>query len=238
MKMNIAVCDDQKECNAKLSHMLKRCLKQMDINCRITEYTSGAELSKAYAPGLFDFVFLDVQMPSLNGLETAERIRSKDLNVDIVFVTNMSDQMYMGFNYNAKGFLVKDISQEQINTLMHRLITEMRRRDDVGIYPIKLKFNNGDVLLQLSEVLYFESRDKYVIAKTADGDFEFRKQLSVVEKDIDGKGFIRINRSLPVNASYVFNSFGNFIVLRGSEEELPIGNNYKASVRKAIRMKR
>ncbi|MCL1844630.1 MAG: LytTR family DNA-binding domain-containing protein [Defluviitaleaceae bacterium] len=235
--MNVAICDDQKECNEKLCRMLKSYFTQRDINSNITEYTSGTELSKAYAPGLFDFVFLDVQMPGLNGLETAGRIRKEDLSVDIIFVTNMHDQVCMGFNYNAKGFLIKEVSQEQIDTLMDRLIAEMRRRKDIGVYTIKLKFDEGTILLRLSDVLYFESRDKDIIAATKDAEFEFRNQLSVVEEDIKGKGFIRINRSLLVNTLHVFKDFKDYLVLKGTSEKLPIGRSYKTSVRKALNTK-
>lgn|GEM_PF-70007 len=237
-RMNIAICDDQKECNDNLRQMLKSYFRANQINnCEIKEYTSGDKLSKEYAPGMFDFIFLDVQMPGMSGLETAERIRSQDLSVDIIFVTNMRDQMRMGFNYNAKGFLIKEVSQDELDALMDRLVAEMRRREGIGVYPIKLKFDNGIVFLRLSDVLYFESHDKDVTAKTIDGDFEFRKQLSVVEQDLIGKGFLRINRSLLVNTSCIFKDFGDCLVLRGLTEELPIGNNYKAFVRKALSMR-
>ena len=236
--MNIAICDDQKECNAKLKKLLQDYFKDRKIdNYKIREYTTGDKLTSEYTLGMFDFIFLDIQMPDLNGLETAERIRKHDLKVDIIFVTNMRDQMHMGFNYNAKGFLIKEVSQEQINIIMDRLIAEMQRREDIGTYTIKQKFDKGNVILRLSDVLYFESHDKDITAKTTDGNFEFRKKLSVLEEELDGKGFIRINRSLLVNTLHVFKDFGDCIVLRKSNEKLPIGINYKVAVRKAFSIK-
>lgn len=232
--MNIAVCDDQKECNEKLKYMLKSYFRRKHIDiCKITEYTSGIDLSKTYTSGMFDFIFLDVQMPGLNGDKTAEQIRHHDLGVDIVFVTNMRDQSLMGYNYNAKGFLFKEVTQEQIDLLMDRLLNEMNRREYLGVYPIKQKFDKGIVYLRLSNTFYFESRDKDIVAVTEKERFEFRGQLALVEANLSGKGFLRINRSLLVNTSHVFKNFGDNLLLN-TGESLPIGKKYRASVRNAF----
>jgi len=217
--------------------MLKNYFRQRNINFKITEFLSGTELSKTYTSGMFDFIFLDVQMPGLGGDETAEQIRNKDLSVDIVFITNMKDQPLMGYNYNAKGFLFKEVSQEQIDNLMNRLIGEMSRREDIGVYPVKLKFDKGTVHLQLSSVKYFESRDKDIYAVTETETFEFREKLSNLEKDLSGKGFIRINRSFLMNISYVFKDFGDCIVLK-TGENFSISRGCKNFVRNALRERR
>ena len=236
-EMKIAICDDQKECNDKLKSMLKSYFKRKHIdNYQIVEYTSGADLSETYFPSKYDLIFLDVQMPVLSGDKTAEQIRNQDLSVDIIFVTNMKDQPLIGYNYNAKGFLFKEVSQEQIDQLMDRLLGEMRRSDDIGVYPVKQKFDKGTVHLRLSDVLYFESHDKDIFALTNDDKFEFHGQLSNIEKDLTGKGFLRINRSLLVNVSYVFKDFKDYLVLT-TGESLPISKGYKDSVQKAFSIK-
>jgi len=232
--VNIAICDDQKECNDILRGMLKSFFKRKQINnCNIKEYICGKDLLKTYSPGMFDFIFLDVYMPGLSGDKTAELIRMQDLSVDIVFITNMKDQPLMGYNYNAKGFLFKEVSQEQIDQLMNRLLEEMARRKDIGIYPVRQKYVKGIVHLRLSNVLYFESRDKDILATTKAETFEFRGQLASIEKDLSKKGFIRIHRSLLVNTFHVFKDFGDFLVI-STGEKLSISKNYRDSVRKSL----
>lgn len=236
--MKIAICDDQTDCNVKLRQMLKSYFEQKKIDdFDITEYTSGKDLADAYSGGMFDFIFLDVQMPGLNGDKTAEKIRSCDLSVDIVFVTNMRNQPLMGYNYNAKGFLFKEVTQEQIDQLMDRLLGEMRRREDMGTYPIKLRNEKSIMCLRLSDVLYFESRDKDIIAKTASEEFEFRGKLANVERELTEKGFLRINRSLLVNTSHVFKNFGDYVIIKNTGEKLFVGRNYKESVDRIFRLK-
>ena len=127
--MKIAICDDQTECNAKLKDMLMDYFHRMKIgNCIINEYISGNRLLESYAPGMYDLIFLDIVMPEVTGDKTAEQIRKVDLDVDLVFVTNMSDQSLMGYNYHAKGFLIKEVEQRQVDLLMGRLIHDMKHK--------------------------------------------------------------------------------------------------------------
>jgi len=236
--MKIAICDDQRECRNDIRYQLKEYFTQNQIHDnKITEYASGMDLLEAYSPGVFDVIFLDIQMPGINGEDTAGRIRNLDLNVDIVFVTNMKDQSLMGYNYNAKGFLIKKVAQTQMNKLMDRLRNEMSRRTDIGSYAIAQKFDEGIVHLQLSNVYYFESYDKYICAVTSSGKHEFRGQLKTVEKDLCGKGFLRINRSLLINMSHVFKNFRDEVVLN-TGESLPIGKSYKIIIRDAFKDKK
>ena len=233
--MDIAICDDQQEYNDKLDFLLKNYFNYNQIiNFNITSFTSGIDLSNMYSYGMFDFIFLDVQMPCLNGEKTAELIRSQDLEVNIVFVTNMKDQPYMGYNYNAKGFLIKEVQQEDIDQLMDRLLGEMSRRKDVGVYPIKQKPNNDTLYLKLANIIYFESSDKNITAITKDVNFVFRAQLNDVEKELSAKGFLRIHNSFLVNISHVFKDFGDGLIMLGRPEKLPISKSRKQTVRQAL----
>lgn len=236
--MRVAICDDQKECNTKLKGMLKSYFRRMNIsNCVIDEYLSGEGLIESFSTGMYDIIFLDIHMPGVTGEKAAEFIRNVDMDVDLVFVTNMSDKSLMGYNYQAKGFLIKQVKQEHVDLLMDRLIHVMSQKAHMGAYPIKLVGDKGMVYLRLSKVLYFSSRDKTVSA-ICDGQnetYEFRSQLDKVEEDLKKKGFIRINRSLLVNSYHVFKDFGDSIAL-STGERLEMSRVYRDSVREALRM--
>ena len=236
-KMNIAICDDQKSYNEKLSGMLRNYLKRKNIDdFDISTFTSGRKLSETHKKGMYDFIFLDVQMPNFSGDQTAKQIRDIDLTVDIIFVTNMKDQSLMGYNYNAKGFLIKEIEQEQLDKLMDRLLFEMHHRDDIGMFSVKQKFDKGTVHLRLSEILYFQSYDKDITVSTQDASFEFRGQLSVLESKYNEKGFLRISRSVLVNTLHVFMHFGDIIAMK-TGEQFSISKKYRTTVAKAIGLK-
>lgn len=236
--MRVAICDDHKECNAKLKSMIKNYFRRKNIGSyTIEEFLFGAKLVDSFTLGKYDIIFLDIQMPDVTGEKAAELIRNIDIDVDLVFVTNMSDQSLMGYNYHAKGFLIKEVKQDEIDSLMDRLLNEMNRKTHMGTYPIKQTGEGGVVYLRLSRVLYFESHDKKisVVCDSKNETYEFRSKLEKVEEDLKNKGFIRINRSLLVNVSHIFKDFGDSIAL-STGERLEMSRVYKDSVREALRM--
>lgn len=81
--MNIAICDDEP---VFLKELYKKLTDMKIPDCRIHEFTSGKELLKLYVKGMYEVVILDVEMPDLNGLQTAERIRQIDKSVIISFI--------------------------------------------------------------------------------------------------------------------------------------------------------
>ena len=113
--MRIAICDDHQECNDSVRHLLEIFFDENDVqDFQVTEYSSGVDLVAEFHSHKFDFIFLDLHMPVMDGLETAHEIRREDLDVNILFATHMKDKMSMGYKYGAKGFLIKPITQQQI----------------------------------------------------------------------------------------------------------------------------
>ncbi|MCL2570775.1 MAG: LytTR family DNA-binding domain-containing protein [Defluviitaleaceae bacterium] len=227
--MKIAICDDVALYNQHLREMLDNYMSRNKVsNYILTEYNCGQTLLEGYSRS-FDYVFIDIEMPVIDGFRTAGKIREIDVDTGIVFVTNMKSQMQMGFRYGAKDYLCKPVTQQQIDELMDRLLDEYRHKNSSEFYNIKLKYDEGTARLKLSDIIYFESNDQYILATTAEEAFTFRGRLSIVEEDLKDKGFIRVHRSFLVNAKYVFKNFGNCIVLK-SGERISVSRKYRDAV--------
>lgn len=83
--MNIAICDDEQV----FLRQLHRKIADLKIpDCQIHEFSSGKELLSSFIKGMYEVIILDVEMPELNGLQTAEKIRQTDKSVIISFLTN------------------------------------------------------------------------------------------------------------------------------------------------------
>ena len=231
--MNIAICDDQDICHIHLSKILTEyvnCAKIVDS--KIQTYDNGAVLLKEYLPGKFDFVFLDVDMPELDGFGTAEQIRKLDLDVNIIFVTKMADQIEQGYRYNAKAYLSKPVTTQAINNLMDRLLEERsRRKHDNSRYTVKLKGSGAEIELCLGEIIYFESNLHYVVATTTGDSFTFYGQLTQLETDLESNGFVRVHQSYLVNMKYIFAFVNNQVVFVGDIAKIPLSRKYKESAK-------
>ena len=234
--MRIAICDDIKDCNKHLNKLLKNYIKFNGIeDYEIKEYTSGQILLNEYTRDLFDFIFLDVQMDDLSGFDTAKQIRELhlDMDVDIIFVTNMKDDVQRGYDYNAKGYIYKVVTQEQIDTMMDKLIKERLIANKGGLYKIKVK-NEGTIYLPLSKIMYFESQGHDITAQTEAEAHVFLGTISNLTKELEDKGFVQISQSCIVNIAYVFKEFENELVIKKGKD-LTVSKPYKRALREAIK---
>ncbi|MCL2399848.1 MAG: LytTR family DNA-binding domain-containing protein [Defluviitaleaceae bacterium] len=239
--IKMAICDDMKNHNDQFSNMLTDYMVRKKINnYKIIEYNSGTELAKKYCNNLYDFIFLDVEMPELDGFETAEHIRNLDLKTDIIFVTYDIGQVQMGYQYNAKGYLYKPLSQPLVDSLLDRLLEQRIRNYGGDTYSIKVKGTRMTEHLLLSDILYFESDRQYLRVVTVDEEFTFRGKIADLEVELQGKGFVCPHKSYLVNMHNMFTMVKNKIVLKEESggKELPVSKSQKSAVKEAFAMYR
>lgn len=102
--MNIAICDDEQV----FLRQLHRKIADLKIpDCQIHEFSSGKELLSSFIKGMYEVIILDVEMPELNGLQTAEKIRQTDKSVIISFLTNYAEFAVQGYEVNAFRYILK-----------------------------------------------------------------------------------------------------------------------------------
>jgi len=234
--MKIAICDDDCKCNEKLEEMLSAYARSKEIKkYNIYKYKSGCSLVEEFRPGKFDFIFLDIEMPGTDGFSTAQRIRELDLDVDIVFITHLKDSVQRGFDYNAKGYLYKDVTQEDIDKRMDKLIDERLRSKKGGFMNVKL-IKGGTVMLSLARILYFESKSHYISAVSETDTHIFIDSIGNLTGKLENTGFIRISQSYLVNVEHVFHVTGNKVTIKKGPE-ITIGRSYKHDLIKALNKK-
>jgi len=231
--MKIAICDD----NAQLETLLRKYMSNNKIRAYIIKkYSSGRDLIKNFKRGLYDLIFLDVDMPEIDGFKTAEHIINIDKRTKIIFVSNMLNEVRKGYEYNAKGYIYKNAVKEELNGVMDRLLKEFNYQEEANLYAVNIKFK-GTTNLYLPDVLYFESSNKYVIAAmtTSQKDTHtLSTTLDKIAKDLCNKGFVRISRTCIVNwKHHVYQNFGDFVLLN-NEETLNIGGKYRNIVPTSI----
>lgn len=121
----IAVCDDELSEIKKICDFITRFSFESEIEFIVDRYTNGKSLIKAYNAKTekYDIIFLDVEMPELNGIETAQLIREfPDRNVLIVFITSYPEYMQDSFDVQAFQYLTKPISYHLFKEKFQKII--------------------------------------------------------------------------------------------------------------------
>lgn len=224
--LRIAICDDDINARDALHIQLESILME-ETEKIVYEFVSGQTVVNWLLkhPGEIDLLFLDVEMPGLNGMETAERIREFDKNMILVFVTGYTDYVFDGYRVGALDYVIKPAGKERLYEIMKRVREQLF---------LQLKENfvfqniDGTYRFSYEEILYFYSERRQVTVVTERGDFTFYGKLGEVESETGGD-FVRIHQRYLVNGKKV-SRIGSASLLIGEGDkvaELPISRGLR-----------
>lgn len=112
MELNIAVCDDSKAYGDIVKELIYKAMLNNNVNYKISTFTSGIDLVQANKENEFDIIFLDMEMPEIDGIETGLLIRKVSKNTIIIYLTSHKDYAYDSYKVKANNYLLKPISIE------------------------------------------------------------------------------------------------------------------------------
>ena len=215
-----AVDDDPRDAEY-LASLVREWAGERGEDLDLALYPSAEAFLFAYeSDRRLSLLFLDVEMPGLNGVELAKRVREGNREVKIVFVTGYSDYILEGYDVAALHYLVKPLSREKLFQVLDRARKEIAE-DDRALY---LRERDGVVRIPLREILYAEvyHNDVTIHAREV---HQRRMTLGELEKELSpGAGFFRIGRSYLLNLAFVSRTArGEVTLTDGTRLPLPRG---------------
>jgi two-component system, LytTR family, response regulator len=203
--IRVMIVDDEELARALLKEPLAP-HKEMQV---VAECTNGFEAVKKFADLNPDLIFLDVQMPKLDGFEVLELLGTE---VAVVFVTAYDTFAMRAFDVHAVDYLLKPVNPERFAAALERVkqrlqrpapnVAELRaaaRKPDAYLERIVVKDGTRVHIVPVSKIDYVEAQDDYA-AVHSEGKAHLKQQtLSSFEALLDPGQFIRIHRSFLVN---------------------------------------
>lgn len=175
---------------------------------------------------LFDLVFLDIDMPQINGIQTARALRDANQNVAIIFVTNMAQYALQGYEVNAIDFIVKPVAYYNFAIKMRKAEAFIWRMSSKTINIVTA--NRETYAVESGNIAYVEVMEHYVTYHMADGSaYETRSTMKETEEKLSAYSFARCSKSFLVNLRYVSYIKGNEIGICG--QTIAIGGTKKKS---------
>lgn len=168
------------------------------LSFQIARYRNGAEFLEHYRTET-DIVFMDIEMPVMDGMSTAHALRKLDTQVVLIFVTNLAQYAIRGYEVDALDYIVKPIAYPQFALKMDKAMRRLPTRDSGYVIPTR----EGLVRVDCNRIYYVESRDHLALFHTADGVYEARLSLSSAEQSMRSLGFSRPSNSFLVNLRHV-----------------------------------
>ncbi len=212
MPTRAVIVDDEELARKRLRRLLKRYEDSIEI---VGEASNGDEAVAVIAAAHPEVVFLDVQMPGPDGFEVLRRLTVKPI---IVFVTAYDQYALRAFEENSVDYLLKPVEQARLD----KTIEKIRRMNAGGtssggeaigrllsllarepLRRIKVQVGEKIYLIDIDEVSYFESREKYTYLHTVDKEYVIDETLGELERKLDPKTFIRVHRAHIVNVRFI-----------------------------------
>ena len=219
--LEIAIVEDNNQEAKVLNDCLNRYAQEHQRSFSIRRYADG-DAFLADERAVFDLVFMDVEMPLVNGLKTAERLRERDSQVTLVFVTKLFQYAVNGYEYDAADYIIKPIRYASFSLKMDRILKRCRRPEETFI---QLKVSGGIKRLPLIALRYVELQGHRIIYHTDDGDLTYYGSGKQVEETLPPGDFFRCNSGYFVNLRRV-TGLNGFTVMLG-DTELQVSHSRK-----------
>ena len=205
----IAVVEDDKTYAAQLKEHLVRYGTEKNQKISVALFPDGEDIVTDYSAE-FDIILMDVEMTFMDGMTTAERIREKDNEVVIIFITNMPQYAIQGYKVDALDYVLKPISYFAFSQRIDRALTRVKKKEATYITVAQ---KGGKKKLNVDKICYVEVRDHDLIYHSTKGDIVTKSSMKEAEDTLGGTKFFRCNRCYLVNLEYVEDFRGNDVTV-------------------------
>lgn len=192
--MRIAVFEDNREYASRLTTLIEIWGKSKKMDISLCIFSSPYEASDLT---MYDCLFLDVEMPGMNGIEFAHELRQNEIDIPIVFVSGYTEYSLDGYEVEALRFLDKNDQhfEKKLNECLDRLAYEISNSIN-AFYRITTE--RKLISISMREIAYFEVINHNLVIHTLSGIFTERKTLSQLKTELPNQ-FVQIGKSLIIN---------------------------------------
>lgn len=237
------VVDDEEHVRTRLTDLLNG-FSSVNVIGECSDGMQAVEMIGALQPEL---VFLDIQMPMLDGFDVIHALDSPVVPV-VVFVTAFDEHAIRAFDVNAVDYVLKPIDEARFAKAVARSVqrvggkrasgnvagadaTAVARQLQRPCKRLLVKKQDSHLVIRTEEIEWIEAADKYVRLHTKKATYTSRQSMKELETKLDSNEFMRIHRSVIVNVSEVIeiqpHFHGEFRIIISNGTALPLGRSYR-----------
>lgn len=184
--------------------------------------------------GKIDLVFCDIQMPDISGVSFLKSLTRPPL---FIFVTGNPNHAIESFELNVVDYILKPFEMDRLLKSVNkaRAFLESQKTSLPDRDFLIIKDRSMNIIMPHKEIFFVKSDRDYVKVSTLEKDYLMYKRLSDIEESLSSaRQFLRVQKSYIVNLDFAKTVSGNYIKMKGSIEDIPIGGQYKAELYKRL----
>lgn len=214
--MKITIVEDDASYVKQLKEYLGRYSSEYGLSIDTEVFSNGMDFATDYRADS-DIVLLDIEMPFMNGLDAAAKIREFDNTVAILFITNMAQYAIKGYEVHAVDFIVKPISYFNFADKLTKAVRYAKRDSKKEIV---IKSESALVRMPTSSILFVEKDRNILVYHTLDGEYRERGTMQELESRLAGDTFSVCTSGCVVNLRHVKKTTPSTVTV--GDTELPI----------------
>ena len=205
--MKIAIVEDEKAHAQLLQSYIAEWTKDNYIHARISIFSSAEKFLFFWEDNLcLGALFLDIQMPGMDGVELAKKIREQNRDIAIVFTTGMTDYLQEGYEVAALHYLVKPLEKAKVWDCMERICGRQESgKSHIFMLEAEVEETGEKCSVRFTEqdIHYLEAAGHYTRVCTDKAVFRVKRAIRQWEQELDEEAFVFSHRSYLVNLLYV-----------------------------------
>ncbi len=232
VKMYLAICDDEADILRIVSSAIEAAFLKYDIEAKIEIYKTAKDLMLRMQEQEFELIFLDIEMPGIDGISFARNLRKTNSRTDIIFISNREDLVFQALRVNPSGFIRKKRFLEDVPAVIDQWIVN-RRSDERE--AVLFETAQGTVKISADKIFYIAGAGRKQEIYTADQQepFIISIGMQVLEEQLAPLGFLRVHKGYLVNYRFI-RRIKDTEVLLTSGITIPISRLRTADIRKAF----
>lgn len=225
--MNCIIVDDEPLAREAIEMLIE---KTSDL-ALLGSFNSAATASKFMHDAIVDLVFLDIQMPGINGIEFAKTIPEKTF---VIFTTAFSEFATESYEVDAIDYLIKPVKLERFQKAIDKALSYSvllkKRNSDNNIEQITdnhffIKADRKIIKVYFKDILFIEGLKDYVVMHTENQKVITAMNIKTIHEQLPKKMFVRVSKSYIINADRIDSVDNNTVYIE--KNEIPIGNIYR-----------
>lgn len=202
--MDIGICDDEKVFLKEIKASLIKICKMHQWTGKVCAFSSGEQMMRYYVDNKLDIIFLDIDIPEMDGFTIAEMIPERDTL--LVFCTSHNELVYRSFSYQPFWFLCKENYLEHLEEVLVAASKKLALKNRTYEFNI-----NGEIFrVNIDEIKYFDvSKHRVYVHLSDNKQLDYRENLSKVEEVFQKWGFVRINSGCLINMLWIRHIYQN-----------------------------
>lgn len=178
-----------------------------------------------------DIVILDIDMPGMNGFETARILKDTYPDIILLFYTSHEQYVFEAFQFQPFRYIRKAYAETEIKLALEAVWNIIECSNEKYI---TLKGTDETINVKISEIMYFETNKRRCDVHLKDGNtINVRKTIKELYSEVDSVGFVMIHSGAVVNVRYI-KSYSSYDITLNNGERLVVGRNHIKSVKTAI----